>query len=111
MKHTETPWQAIVDGDLVYIDNDAGNNICDLYHITAGGFTHTKQNAEANAAFIVKAVNNHYSLKEALELMLERYVDLVNCGDCGSWNPEEEVRVIKAREAIKQAEAENERNN
>lgn len=37
---------------------------------------------------------------EALEGMLEKYVALVNCGDCGNWNPEEEPVVIAAREAL-----------
>ena len=39
-------------------------------------------------------------LREALEGMLDRYVSLVNCGDCGNWNPEEEPEVIAAREAL-----------
>ncbi len=40
----------------------------------------------------------------ALEGMTKRYVDLVNCGDCGNWDPEEEAEVKLARAAISRAE-------
>ena len=42
-------------------------------------------------------------LLKALEAMTERYTGLVNCGDCGHWNPEEEAEVIQARAAIAKA--------
>ena len=39
-------------------------------------------------------------LKKALTALLDRYVGLVNCGDCGNWNPETEEEVIAARAAL-----------
>lgn len=36
----------------------------------------------------------------ALKALLDRYVGLVNCGDCGKWNPELESEVIDARAVI-----------
>ena len=39
-------------------------------------------------------------IKTALANLLERYVSLVNCGDCGNWNPEEEPVVIEARRLL-----------
>ena len=36
----------------------------------------------------------------ALRDLLDRYIGLVNCGDCGSWNPEDEQPVIDARAAL-----------
>jgi hypothetical protein len=33
--------------------------------------------------------------------ILEHYVRLAGCGDCGHWNPEEEPQVIASRAAIK----------
>jgi len=39
-------------------------------------------------------------LRDALNGLLERYVDLVNCGDCGKWNPETEDVVVQARQAL-----------
>jgi hypothetical protein len=39
-------------------------------------------------------------LLSALLRMTERYVSLVECGDCGNWNPENEEAVTAAREAI-----------
>ncbi len=41
-------------------------------------------------------------LREALENMTRRYVDLAGSGDCGFWDPEEEDEVIAARAALQQ---------
>jgi hypothetical protein len=43
-------------------------------------------------------------LRCALQDLLDRYVALVNCGDCGNWNPEEETEVKEARAALKGTE-------
>ena len=43
-------------------------------------------------------------LREALENLLYRYVELIKSGDCGNWNPEEELQVIKARAALERKE-------
>ncbi len=49
----------------------------------------------------VAARDHHYdAMMRALEGMLDRYTALVNCGDCGNWNPEEEDEVIAARAAL-----------
>jgi len=44
-------------------------------------------------------------LLEALQELLDDYTGLVNSGDCGNWNPEEDPGVIKARAAIREATA------
>jgi len=59
---------------------------------------------EANAQRIAHTWNCHNELLEALRNQLDDYTALVNCGDCGSWNPEEEPVVIASRAAIKKAE-------
>lgn len=46
-----------------------------------------------------------YSREEvelALEKLLHKYVRLVNCGDCGNWDPETEPEVIAARRVLGQ---------
>lgn len=43
------------------------------------------------------------SLRPALEALLKHYVDGVNSGDGGNWNPEEEPVVIAARAALKES--------
>lgn len=48
-------------------------------------------------------------LREALEGLLERYTELVNCGDCGFWNPEEEDAVKFARAALAAPKLESDR--
>jgi hypothetical protein len=39
-------------------------------------------------------------LRVALSEFLEMYVAMVNSGDCGNWNAEEDPEVVKAREAL-----------
>lgn len=55
--------------------------------------------AAANARLIAAAPD----LLEALVDTLDSYVSLVECGDCGSWDPEQEDHVRKARAAIAKA--------
>lgn len=55
MKHTDLPWRKGKGGDNTY-----------LIISPEGGWI-SKGHGEANAAFIVKAVNNHYQLLEALK--------------------------------------------
>jgi len=38
--------------------------------------------------------------QEALKDLLDRYVGLVECGDCGNWDVEKEAEVIAARLAL-----------
>lgn len=42
-------------------------------------------------------------LYEALAKLLDHYTRLVNCGDCGSWNPEVEPEILAARAALLKA--------
>lgn len=39
-------------------------------------------------------------LKAALVAMIDRYTALVNCGDCGNWDPETEDEVIAAHAVL-----------
>ena len=45
-------------------------------------------------------------LEEALQAMLDRYLRLVNSGDAGDWDPEDEYCVIAARAALSKARGE-----
>jgi hypothetical protein len=54
---------------------------------------------QANARLIAAAPCQH----KALEDLLEHYTRLVNCGDCGLWDPETEPEVIAARVALARA--------
>ena len=42
-------------------------------------------------------------LIKALEGMLKMYIQLVNCGDCGNWNPYEDKEVIASIKAMSEA--------
>ena len=57
---------------------------------------------QANAALIAAAP----CLLSALEGILDRYTGLVNSGDAGNWDPEDEDVVKQARAAIKKSRGE-----
>ena len=57
--------------------------------------------ANDSHALWVKKVERVAELTDALSGLLTMYVGMVNSGDCGNWNPEEEKEVIAAREALK----------
>lgn len=53
------------------------------------------------AIAIVKRVKaENVELVEALRAMTDHYAELINSGDAGFWNPEDEQPVIKARALI-----------
>ncbi len=47
-------------------------------------------------------------LAEALREVVNKYTGLVNSGDCGFWNPEEEQQVINARAALAEFDSQSE---
>lgn len=53
--------------------------------------------ATADAILALPAISG---VREALEDLLNLYVELVNCGDCGFWDPEKVTEVIAARAAL-----------
>ena len=107
MKHTELPWEVethnhvcdeqwntIVKGAIDITHNTQPHEIaCDKYSSLS------QEENEANAAFIVKAVNNHENLLSALKFMISalQHKEL-SFGD--------KVALDEAREAVKQAEEE-----
>ena len=86
MKHTKTPWKI-----------RAGGEVGTDEEMTAAIFPVTGEENKANAAFIVRAVNNHEQL---LDLTIKAYNFLrIELG--------KDAELVKLlREAIKQAEAE-----
>jgi len=92
MKHTEGPWvQFVLDGECrAIMPAGRDGDIC--------GFDLAP--SEANAALMTAAPE----IIEALRAMTQRYVDLVNSGDAGFWDPEEDAEVIAARAAIAKAQ-------
>jgi hypothetical protein len=100
-EHTPTPWTRDRYGNVY----SKGEQVL-LTGFALNSGRHSEL-AEANAAHIVKCVNGYAELLKqrdellsALLRMTERYVSLVECGDCGNWNPENEEAVTAAREAI-----------
>lgn len=82
-KHTPTPW--ILDGDWILKDDD-----------TPVAAAHV--NAEANAAYIVRACNAHErlveALKEARDLLALNGIDINDSADYGNGRADDIVRRI-----------------
>ncbi len=55
---------------------------------------------ESQASTIEQLERDKAELEKALHNMTEHYADLINSGDAGNWNPEEEPVVISAREQL-----------
>ena len=111
--HTPLPWsvrpQELDDWGIIRGSN--GHLACiarqPVYNDDESLNEHRKNKTDpshANAALIVRAVNSFEPMKEALENLTKRYCDLVNCGDCGFWEPEDEKEIIASRAAIAHAE-------
>lgn len=87
-------------------DASSFDMICDDCGATdqvIGGWGDLRKPCTASAISTPAAAHtvvNDQGLTEALTKLLERYLELVNCGDCGSWDPEQEPAVIRAREAL-----------
>jgi hypothetical protein len=79
-KHSPTPWQDN-DAGLIYGqvagDNDEAPFVCDVCD-NQPGYT---EREKANAALIVRAVNSHPDLLEALELCVDCLDELARLDD------------------------------
>lgn len=89
--YTPGPWQVEGnDGDRgAWVRMSDGKTLAGIFGIGLG-----------NARLIAAAPE----LLAALKALLERYTALVNCGDCGHWDPETEADVIQARAVLAKAE-------
>jgi len=94
MSHSKLPWISFPDGQI----QDENKRVI----ILSTGFSTKHGSAIKNAAFVVKAVNNHYRLFDELNAFtnfVSRQQDL------GFLNhPEWMARVSKAMEVLKKAE-------
>lgn len=105
-KHTKLPWKQVDvdDGLLIYSDNklvaiSQWHIICN--EIYKNQVTKNGEEASANAKFIIRAVNNHYELVEALKSTLHE-LGLV-CSSSGRTDIETPA-MKKAKQALKNAE-------
>ena len=105
MKHTKTPWHVYKDGKWDNGIDSETLSIAVFGNPTERGIEgDTIEESRANAAFIVKAVNNYYLLIEALNDIAGESENH-GCGSDTMSEAIEEMRRI-AESAIKQAEAE-----
>jgi hypothetical protein len=94
---TPTPWQNDQEPDRMIVCDVEGGSIADC---APPGPWMRQKTAEANAAFIVKAANNHAALVDALSDTLNMLrAAHIQCGIHHSGNK----RVIKARETLSRA--------
>ena len=75
-EHSPVPWA----DDTGFINDANGTTICTVDGSAwIGGITTTYETDKANAEFLVKAVNNHDKLVEALERIIFGYDDGEQC--------------------------------
>lgn len=100
MKHSELPFKVErlnkINPDILHITNlegDYENEIATIF---------SKENAEADAEFIVRACNNHKLLLDALEDLIETVPKQLE--DADWWNDNLTDAMNKAKQAIINAE-------
>ena len=73
MKHTATPWKVSKTGDFITVDNETHAPICRMAYTGVWDWAAGVGTIEnkANAALIVKSVNNHHALKHACKLAMD----------------------------------------
>jgi hypothetical protein len=96
--HTPGPWAVQVDQDGEVVVWTRQSHIGTLATVHADDINGSWP-VEANARLIAAAPD----LLQHLEAMVAHYVQLAGSGDCGLWDPENEVEVTAARAAIARA--------
>ena len=101
VKHTPGPWivkkniDGIYAGTMSLVATESSGEIVgprQLRYQAVGC-------VEANARLIAAAPD----LLEALSKLTEMYCQMVHSGDCGNWNPEDDIEIQEARAAIAKA--------
>ena len=69
------------------------------YSITYNGYWIGRMRGQENAQLVSAAPY----LLEALSKLTEMYCQMIYSGDCGNWNPEDDIEVKEARAAIAKA--------
>lgn len=102
MGHTPGPWFTTPSMPTRVLKQFRGGKIANELVCRTDYAWATEGERRANARLIAAAPE----LLEALESVLKNYVSLVNSGDAGNWNPEEEPEVQAALAAIAKATGE-----
>jgi hypothetical protein len=107
-KHTPTPPPWEKSGDLIVKDLSYDKTVTAAYYeIATTNIGHwTTEQKEANAAFIVRAVNAHEELLEAVKASATMTNELLRTIDDGHWYSDDLVALrVKVLQAIAKAEA------
>lgn len=92
-------WDAAPDHNWdVQVWSSPNSRVCFVAHDGEKG----NRTGQANARLISAAPDMY----EALDKFVEHYVGMINSGDCGFWNPEDEDFVKAARAALAKARGE-----
>lgn len=101
MKHTPAPWSFVITSkeDVGAILNANKDHVCDFGYAEPYDNWFGTAPKKEDLDLILAAPE----LLEALQNLTSMYVDFINSGDAGNWNPEEEKEIIAARAAIAKA--------
>ena len=86
VKHTSNPWSF-------------KHEFAKHYSITHNGYWIGRMRGKENAQLVSAAPD----LLDALSRLTEMYCQMIYSGDCGNWNPEDDIEVKEARAAIAKA--------
>jgi hypothetical protein len=92
--HSPGPWTAHATRHAYQVRDAQSRVVAEVFHLNrrAEGEPTPKDDADLIAAST--------KLLAALETFVAEYVRMIRSGDCGSWDPETEDKVIAARAAI-----------
>lgn len=89
---------------LLAAEKALDNMLCHSRESSGSHAEYRKDTVNELALVILAERKRHSDLLEALRTFVTEYVELVESGDAGFWNAEDEPKVIKARAAIAKAE-------
>lgn len=104
-RYTPTPWRAVLDEDGVNVwarDGEGEHHIANL-DVAAHGKFLSSEEMDANAALIVRAVNNHEALVEALAEFIEAFGNRGESTSLHVWDQRLKAARDKARAALASA--------
>lgn len=102
LKFTPGPWEAVNRDTCQFIYAKGYERAICQVDSYSKGFGPDRDERDANAHLIASAPD----IYEALEKQLKNWIELIESGDAGHWDPEEDAHVISMRAVLAKARGE-----